>query len=53
MLAIINIINSLILLLHWYRYKRVFSVGSKAVTTYNPGTGEITNQVSMRKLCVI
>ena len=27
------------------RYKRVFSVGSKAITTLNPGTGEVTNQV--------
>ena len=24
----------------------MFSVGSKAITTLNPGTGEVTNQVS-------
>ena len=27
------------------RYKRVFCVGSKGITTLNPGTGEVTNQV--------
>jgi hypothetical protein len=27
------------------RYKRVFSVGTHAVTTYNPNTLEVTNQV--------
>ncbi|EDV26296.1 uncharacterized protein TRIADDRAFT_21978 [Trichoplax adhaerens] len=26
------------------KYKRIFSVGSKAITTYNPNTLEITNQ---------
>lgn len=26
------------------RYKRVFSVGTHAVTTYNPNTLEVTNQ---------
>ena len=33
--------------LHAYcrRYKRVFCVGSKGITTLNPGTGEVTNQV--------
>lgn len=28
------------------KYKRVFSVGTKAVTTYNPATVEVTNQWS-------
>ncbi|CAI8045158.1 DnaJ homolog subfamily C member 13 [Geodia barretti] len=27
-----------------YRYKRVFSIGTKAITTYNPNTHEVTNQ---------
>lgn len=27
------------------RYKRVFSVGSHGITTYNPTTLEVTNQV--------
>ena len=27
------------------RYKRVFSIGTTAVTTYNPNTHEVTNQV--------
>lgn len=27
------------------RYKRVFCVGTKAITTLNPGTSEVTNQV--------
>merc|ERR1712142_1344988 len=26
------------------KYKRVFSVGTKAITTYNPSTLEVTNQ---------
>ena len=26
------------------RYKRVFSVGTEGITTYNPGTLEVTNQ---------
>ena len=30
---------------HHCRYKRVFCVGSKGITTLNPSTGEITNQV--------
>jgi len=29
-----------------FRYKRVFSIGSKAITTYNPSNLEVTNQVS-------
>ena len=29
------------------RYKRVFSVGTKGVTTYNPSSMEITNQVNI------
>ena len=29
------------------RYKRVFSVGTHAITTYNPNTLEVTNQVIM------
>ena len=29
------------------RYKRVFSVGTHGITTYNPTTLEVTNQVSM------
>lgn len=28
------------------RYKRVFSVGTHAITTYNPNTLEVTNQVT-------
>ncbi|VDO76855.1 unnamed protein product [Onchocerca flexuosa] len=28
----------------FYRYKRIFSIGTLAVTTYNPSTLEITNQ---------
>lgn len=27
------------------RYKRVFSIGTTAITTYNPNTHEVTNQV--------
>lgn len=27
------------------RYKRVYSIGSHAITTYNPQTLEVTNQV--------
>ncbi|CAI8045154.1 DnaJ homolog subfamily C member 13, partial [Geodia barretti] len=26
------------------KYKRVFSIGTKAITTYNPNTHEVTNQ---------
>lgn len=29
------------------RYKRVFSVGTHAITTYNPNTLEVTNQVTI------
>ncbi|KXJ09717.1 DnaJ-like subfamily C member 13 [Exaiptasia diaphana] len=29
---------------HNYRYKRIFSVGTKAITTYNPSNLEVTNQ---------
>lgn len=29
---------------YFYRYKRVFSIGTLAITTYNPNTLEITNQ---------
>lgn len=28
-----------------YRYKRVFAIGTKAITTLNPNNHEITNQV--------
>ena len=28
------------------RYKRVFSIGTNAITTYNPNTHAVTNQVS-------
>ena len=28
------------------RYKRIFSVGSHGITTYNPNTMEVTNQVN-------
>lgn len=31
------------------RYKRVFSVGTHGITTYNPTTLEVTNQVSMNE----
>ncbi|MEQ2208446.1 hypothetical protein XENOCAPTIV_000200 [Xenoophorus captivus] len=31
------------------KYKRVFSVGTHGVTTYNPTTLEVTNQVSTNK----
>lgn len=34
------------------RYKRVFSIGSKAITTYNPTTFEVTNQVGFVDLVV-
>ena len=29
-----------------YRYKRIFSIGTKGITTYNPSNLEVTNQVS-------
>lgn len=29
----------------YYRYKRIFSVGTLGITTYNPSTLEVTNQV--------
>lgn len=32
------------------RYKRVFSVGTHGITTYNPTTLEVTNQVSISRL---
>lgn len=33
------------------RYKRVFSVGTHGITTYNPTTLEVTNQVSVCAAC--
>lgn len=30
------------------RYKRVFSIGTKGITTYNPNNVEVTNQVSAK-----
>ena len=33
--------------LMYSRYKRVFSVGTHAITTYNPNTLEVTNQVTV------
>lgn len=27
-----------------FRYKRIFSVGNAGITTYNPGSMEVTNQ---------
>ncbi|EMP31569.1 DnaJ like protein subfamily C member 13 [Chelonia mydas] len=35
------------------RYKRVFSVGTHAITTYNPNTLEVTNQWPYGDLCSI
>ncbi|XP_055486146.1 dnaJ homolog subfamily C member 13-like isoform X2 [Leucoraja erinacea] len=35
------------------KYKRVFSVGSHAVTTYNPSTLEVTNQWPYGDICSI
>lgn len=29
------------------RYKRIFSIGTKGITTYNPSNLEVTNQVRM------
>lgn len=34
------------------RYKRVFSVGTHGITTYNPTTLEVTNQVSICAACL-
>lgn len=34
------------------RYKRVFSVGTHGITTYNPTTLEVTNQVSEYAACL-
>lgn len=28
----------------YFRYKRIFSIGSMGITTYNPGTLEVTNK---------
>ena len=30
-----------------FRYKRIFSIGTKGITTYNPSNLEVTNQVRM------
>lgn len=32
------------MLLPCYRYKRIFSIGSMGITTYNPSTLEVTNK---------
>ena len=37
-----------LLMSQYHRYKRIFSIGSKAVTTYNPVSLEVTNQVSLQ-----
>ena len=34
-----------IYILYFFRYKRIFSVGTLGITTYNPQSLEITNQV--------
>lgn len=33
-----------IILTNPFRYKRIFSIGSKGITTYNPNTLEVTNK---------
>ena len=35
------------------KYKRVFSVGTHAITTYNPNTLEVTNQWPYGDICSI
>lgn len=35
---------------YFFRYRRIFSIGTLAITTYNPQTLEITNQVFLIKL---
>ena len=37
--------NALFAISIYLRYKRVFCIGTKAITTLNPGTLEVTNQV--------
>lgn len=44
---IIENINSCIPKFLFFRYKRIFSVGTKGITTYNPQTLEVTNQVQI------
>lgn len=39
------------LFLCFCRYKRVFSVGTHGITTYNPSTLEVTNQVLHAPVC--
>jgi len=39
-------------LLFW-RYKRIFSVGTRGITTYNPSTLEVTNQVDRCCYCSV
>ncbi|KAF3827137.1 hypothetical protein GH733_002623 [Mirounga leonina] len=41
------------LLVFLCRYKRVFSVGTHAITTYNPNTLEVTNQWPYGDICSI
>ncbi|XP_070570129.1 dnaJ homolog subfamily C member 13-like isoform X2 [Ptychodera flava] len=35
------------------KYKRVFSIGTKGITTYNPGSLEVTNQWKYTEFCSI